>query len=208
VGNRANLEILRNDLILRYGGWTDAKGQLNFNAAEALGPIVSVDTSDQIFHAFQMLINERTNWNNAEEMFRPSYYRSWLIKRISQWDLLKNTYIAMKLDVNMNYAAGKEQVIRLVDQERTDLALARATVKGVSRSEVQPVVQHDFSLSSNHVTITMEMYEAMVAAAAAGIPYNAAKPQILASNVRTGVCFASAAVRTATGTVELQEARS
>jgi hypothetical protein len=39
----------------------------------------------------------------------------------------------MKLDVNMNYAAGKEQVIRLVDQERTDLALARATVKGVSR---------------------------------------------------------------------------
>ena len=44
VGNRANLEILRNDLILRYGGWTDAKGQLNFNAAEALGPIVNVDT--------------------------------------------------------------------------------------------------------------------------------------------------------------------
>ena len=38
--------------------------------------------------------------------------------------------------------------------------------------------------------MTMEMYEAIVAAAAAGIPYNAAKPQITASNVRTGVCFA------------------
>ena len=67
VGTRANLENLRAELIRRYGGWTDAKGQLNFLSAEALGDITSVESADKIFYAFQVLINERTNWDNADE---------------------------------------------------------------------------------------------------------------------------------------------
>ena len=97
IGNRDNLEILRADLVRRYGGWTDAKGQLNFLAAEALGDIISVETCDKIFYAFQTLINERRNWEHADEMFRPSYYRSWLIKGIAKWELLRRTYLDMKL---------------------------------------------------------------------------------------------------------------
>ena len=67
VGTSANLEILRAELIRRYGGWTDAKRQLNFLAAEALGDIARVESADKIFDAFQVLINERTNWDNADE---------------------------------------------------------------------------------------------------------------------------------------------
>jgi hypothetical protein len=188
VGNRANLEILRAELIRRYGGWTDAKGQRNFKAAEALGYIVDVDSSDNIFHKFQMLINERTNWENEEEMFRPSYYRSWLIKRISKWDLLAATHIAMKLSINMTYVQGKEQVVLLVEQERIELALGNLVSKLVVKPVAQPVIEHDFSMSSNNVTLTRDEYEAMVAAAAqtASTPYTAKRSS---TNPRNGVCF-------------------
>ena len=188
IGNRDNLERLRAELYRKYGGWTDAKGQLNFLAAEALGDIISVDSCDKIFYAFQVLINERNNWNNADELFRPSYYRSWLIKRIAKWELFRRTYLDMKLTPAMTYELGKEQVLTLVDQERTEMALAKRTGKATIKSTGEPIVPQDFSMTVNTVSMSREEYDDMVAAAAAGTAYGPARAQTGSDMIR-GVCF-------------------
>ena len=72
----------------------------------------------------------------------------------------------MKLTLAMTYELGKEQVLTLVDQERTDMALVKRSDKVVIKPVVQPIIQHDFSMSSNHVKMTRDEYDALVVAAA------------------------------------------
>lgn len=100
----------------------------------------------------------------------------------------------MKLTPAMTYAQGKEQVITLVDQERTDMALAKQSLKVAVKPAMQPEAQHDFSMSSNHVTMTRDAYDSMVAAAAASV-YVPARQQRLSpregvrADVGSGLCF-------------------
>jgi hypothetical protein len=100
-----------------------------------------------------------------------------------------NTYIAMKLNISMTNAQGKEQVVLLVEQQRTELALGMMVPKATVTPVLLPNIQHDFSMSSNNVRLTWDEYEKMVAAAADATLYGPSRQPQRNANRKEGLCF-------------------
>lgn len=163
TANRANLEVLRAAIIQRHGGWTDAKGQANFQRIKNLPHIISIATCDSTMYQLQMNINVRAGWNNAEELLRPSFYRSWLVEKISKWDKLATIYNAMQLDERITFDDGKAMLLGLVDKMRETAALAKVEAEEFGKSTAKPNLNQDFSISANQVTLSMDDYLALQA---------------------------------------------
>ena len=113
TANRRNLEVLRGELIRRFAGWTDSKGEANFDAMKKIGNITSVESCDDCFYKLSILTQERASWNNPDQLYPDSFYRTWLLKRIADWKLLQGIWSGMKLDDDVSFAAGKDAVIKM-----------------------------------------------------------------------------------------------
>lgn len=157
VANKQNLDVIRNEVMRKYGGWTDTKGKRNYADMLAIPNIVDIESADTAFATLQTLIEERAGWNRKEEVYGDNFYRVWLKDHIKNWPRLLTIHTDMELHETVTFAEGQALVMTLVDIDREALGLQTSTaqhIKAITASQQPPT---SFTFSGN----TVEEFEAM-----------------------------------------------
>ena len=87
-GSYKNILRMFRHLRKKYGGWTDQKGQRNYYAIIAIPKFDSFESVFSGLKELKYLMDERKSWNLPEQLYKDTFYRSWLINHIDTWPIL------------------------------------------------------------------------------------------------------------------------
>ena len=85
AGSRPSIRRVTAVLEQLYGGWTDIKGQRNFNEMTIIPDFTSVQTVQSGLLKIDALRLERDGWGHAPAIYDDAFYRIWLLKRMRAW---------------------------------------------------------------------------------------------------------------------------
>ncbi len=71
-----------NLITARYGGWSDARGNRNYDEIKAIPNFTSSESNNYGFKKLSLVTEERNGWNNAAQRYENSFYRNWLLLRM------------------------------------------------------------------------------------------------------------------------------
>lgn len=150
---KANLLILRDVVIQRYGGWTDDDGKLNFNCMNNIPQFDSIEAVESGLFKLANLRRQRDGWGIAEQVYGPAFYRTWLKDHIYGVERYKLIHARLEVEPDFTYQNAIAMVQRLVDIDRKQKVL-----ESQKQRQKQP---EGFTFSDNTVTIDADEYQAM-----------------------------------------------
>jgi hypothetical protein len=140
---KANYHGMKARVIAEYGSWDEAKAKKNLLSAMMIPQILDVSSADHAFARLDELTQERLGWGRAAENFTVEFFRVWLKDRIKTWSRLKQIHERMELDEDITYAAGKRDVMKLVNIDRHSASMHASIqdqVKAIPNDLVKPAV--------------------------------------------------------------------
>ena len=110
-----------------YGDWSDLKGQRNYNELVAIDVFTSVESVQFGLAKLDALKLEREGWVNDPSPYGDRYYRSWLLQRMRQWDILVILRSSLILDDTLTFDECRKRIhITIADKaQQKDEAVQR-----------------------------------------------------------------------------------
>ena len=110
-----------------YGDWSDLKGQRNYNEIAIIEVFTSLENVQSGLAKLDALKLEREGWVNDPAPYGDRYYKSWLLQRMRQWDILVILRSSLILDDTLTFAECRKRLqITIADKaEQKDEAVQR-----------------------------------------------------------------------------------
>ena len=188
IANKNNFDMIRNEVMRKYGGWTDTKRKRNYRDMLVIPNIVDIESADYAFATLHELMEERARWKRQEEVYGDNFYRVWLKDHIKNWSRLATILTDMELHDTITFAEGQGLVMTLVDIDREARGLQTSTTEHIKaitalqiRDDEQPPT--GFTFSGNNVKEFEAMqvnYQPGQARAGDGLCFNCKQPGHLA----------------------------
>ena len=102
-GNRPCIRQVIAVLAQIYGDWSDLKGQRNYLQMATIDVFTSVESVQLGLASLDSLKLEREGWVNDPSPYGDRYYRSWLLQRMRQWDILVILRSSLILDDTLTF---------------------------------------------------------------------------------------------------------
>ena len=118
AGSRPSIRRVTAVLEQLYGGWTDIKGQRNFNEMTIIPDFTSVQTVQSGLLKIDALRLERDGWGHAPAIYDDAFYRIWLLKRMRAWPVLSILRTSLVREAALTFAQCRIQLSAVLTDEQ------------------------------------------------------------------------------------------
>ena len=109
-GNRTCIRQVVTLLAQLYDDWSDLKGQRNYSQMASIDVFTSVESAQFGLAKLDAQRLEREGWQNDPAPYTDKYYRSWLLQRMRDWDILVILRSTIILDNTLTFAQCRERL--------------------------------------------------------------------------------------------------
>ena len=173
-GSYKNIQRMFRRMNRKYGGWNDQKGQRNYYSMIAIPDFDSIDSVFSGLKQIKELKEERESWGEPEQVYKDSFYRSWLLSHMESWELVKFLFNSFEANPDITFSKAKTTLVNYMElqREKSVLIHPQSVEKGIALRQLdfketramkdEPLSNTSgFIFSGNKVIISKEDFVAM-----------------------------------------------
>lgn len=191
LATKDNVWDIIDEVRLRFGGWTPARGNRNYHEMEMIPIFLSIQKVESGLLSMKALVNERAGWNDPRQLYDDTHYREWLESRIQDWSelhFLKNNIASHPAWTYTDCKVQLLQVVKGMQEQQNKLALQREQFQ--SMQAMQASINQDSSSVSHQPAMIQSSSNQWMASPGVSIDQQHATTNVVATGIgSTFVCY-------------------
>ena len=158
ISTQENLFDMMQVVFMRYGGWNFNKGDRNYWDTMAIPNMTTRALVHSGLVAVKEKKSEREGWNNREQFYPDSFYKTWLLSRMKNWAVISHLMHTFEEDSDITFDEMCARLLAKMARERDEESSMSHKIREMAASNSISSDTSSFRYEGNHGAVKDPQY--------------------------------------------------